>query len=34
MIPINLLEWLYSNFGIVTEITDGKISNMYIESEE
>ena len=33
MIPINLLDWLYKNFGIVTEIKDGEITNMYLESE-
>ncbi len=33
MIPINLLDWLYKNFGIVAEITDGEITNMYLESE-
>lgn len=33
MIPINLLDWLYKNFGIVTEIIDGEITNMYLESE-
>lgn len=31
MIPIALLDWLYRNFGIVTEISNGKITNMYIE---
>lgn len=31
MIPIALFEWLYRNFGIVTEISNGKITNMYIE---
>ena len=31
MIPINLLYWLYKNFGIVTETSNGKITNIYIE---
>ena len=33
MIPINLLDWLYKNYGIVVEISDGEITNMYLESE-
>lgn len=33
MLTIGLMEILYNHFGVVVEINDGKITNLYIESE-